>query len=116
MKVVFDAERLRNPNSGLGQFCRALGSSLVDVQPPDARLAFIVPPGMEHAFNGSPALRTKWWMRYQTPAPADVWHSPHQDVWIRPPAAARLVLSIVASSAPLDAARVTVVLCGSRAA
>jgi glycosyltransferase involved in cell wall biosynthesis len=95
MKVVFDAERLRNPNSGLGQFCRALGSSLVEVQPPDARLSFIVPPGMEHAFNGSPALRTKWWMRYQTPAPADVWHSPHQDVWIRPPAAARLVLSIM---------------------
>ena len=34
-------------------------------------------------------------MRFQTPAYADVWHAPHQDVWIRPPAAARMVLSIM---------------------
>jgi glycosyltransferase involved in cell wall biosynthesis len=34
-------------------------------------------------------------MRIQTPTYADVWHAPHQDVWIRPPAGARLVLSIM---------------------
>ena len=95
MKVVFDAERLRNPNSGLGQFCRALGNALLEVKPPDATMTFIVPPGMEGTYAGAPALRTKWWMRYQTPAYADVWHAPHQDIWIRPPAGARLVLSIM---------------------
>ena len=95
MKVVFDAERLRNPNSGLGQFCRALGHALLEVRPPDSTLSFVVPPGMEAAFPNAPAIRTKWWMRIQTPAPADVWHAPHQDIWIRPPAAARLVLSIM---------------------
>ena len=57
MKVVFDAERLRNPNSGLGQFCRALGSALVEVKPPDSTLSFIVPPGRESTF-AAPALRT----------------------------------------------------------
>lgn len=95
MNVVFDAERLRNPNSGLGQFCRSLGNALLAVRPPDATLSFVVPPGMESTFPGAPAMRTKWWMRIQTPAPADVWHAPHQDIWIRPPAAARLVLSIM---------------------
>ena len=95
MKVVFDAERLRNPNSGLGQFCRSLGNALLDIKPPDASLSFVVPPGMESAYREAPALRTKWWMRFVTPCFADVWHAPHQDIWIRPPAGARLVLSIM---------------------
>jgi glycosyltransferase involved in cell wall biosynthesis len=95
MKVVFDAERLRNPNSGLGQFCRSLGNALVEIKPPDAELSFVVPPGMESTFPSSPTMRTKWWMRIQTPSYADVWHAPHQDIWIRPPAGARLVLSIM---------------------
>jgi glycosyltransferase involved in cell wall biosynthesis len=94
MKVVFDAERLRNPNSGLGQFCRALGRALTELKPPGDNLTFVVPPGMEGTFD-APAIPTKWWMRIQTPAGADVWHAPHQDVWIRPPAAARVVLSIM---------------------
>ena len=95
MKVVFDAERLRNPNSGLGQFCRALGTALLEVKPPDSSVSFVVPAGVESTFDGARTLRTKWWMRYQTPTYADVWHAPHQDFWIRPPAAARVVLSIM---------------------
>ena len=95
MRVVFDAERLRNPNSGLGQFCRALGNALLETRAPGWDLSFIVPPGKEDTFTDARCIRTKWWMRFQTPAPADVWHAPHQDVWIRPPAAARTVLSIM---------------------
>jgi glycosyltransferase involved in cell wall biosynthesis len=95
MKVVFDAERLRNLNSGLGQFCTALGTALLEIQPPDAQMQFIVPPGMQRHFGDAPAMRTKWWMRFNTPTYADVWHAPHQDAWIRPPAAARTVLSIM---------------------
>ena len=95
MKVVFDAERLRNPNSGLGQFCRSLGNALLAIKPPDSTLSFVVPPEMESTFGTAPTLRTKWWMRFVTPSYADVWHAPHQDIWIRPPAGARLVLSIM---------------------
>jgi glycosyltransferase involved in cell wall biosynthesis len=95
MKVVFDAERLRNPNSGLGQFCRALGTALLEIRPPDHEIKFIVPPGRESTFPEAPTVRTKWWMRYLTPSYADVWHAPHQDIWIRTPAAARVVLSIM---------------------
>jgi glycosyltransferase involved in cell wall biosynthesis len=95
MKIVFDAERLRNLNSGLGQFCKALGSALLDIRPPDHELKFIVPAGLEGTFPGAPVMRTKWWMRIQTPSYADVWHAPHQDIWIRPAAGARLVLSIM---------------------
>jgi glycosyltransferase involved in cell wall biosynthesis len=95
MKVVFDAERLRNLNSGLGQFCAALGKALLETRPPGDEVKFIVPPGREAMFAGAPILRTKWWMRFNTPSFADVWHAPHQDIWIRPAAAARLVLSIM---------------------
>ena len=95
MRVVFDAERLRNLNSGLGQFCRSLGNALVDIKPPDHEITFVVPPGRETTFPGAGVIPTKWWMRFQTPSYADVWHAPHQDVWIRPPAASRVVLSIM---------------------
>lgn len=95
MKVVFDAERLRNPNSGLGQFCASLGAALLDAKPADDKLTFIVPPDELNRFGSAPAIPTKWWHRYITPTGSDVWHAPHQDVWIRPTAAARVVLSIM---------------------
>lgn len=95
MKVVFDAERLRNLGSGLGQFCRALGHSLVATRPPQGELTFIVPPAETGRFAGVRALRTTFWMRYLPPAYPDVWHATHQDYWIRPPRSARMVLSIM---------------------
>lgn len=95
MKVVFDAERLRNLGSGLGQFCRALGHSLIDTRPPRAELTFVVPPGELSRFRDVRSLRTQFWMRYLPPAYPDVWHATHQDYWIRPPRSARMVLSIM---------------------
>jgi glycosyltransferase involved in cell wall biosynthesis len=96
MKLVFDAERLRNINSGLGQYCRALGNALVKERPEDWDATFIVPPDEMTVFGPSARhMRTKWWMRFNAPVYADVWHAAHQDVWIRPPAAAKVVLSIM---------------------
>src|SRR5687767_4439618 len=94
MKVVFDAERLRNPNSGLGQFCSALGSSLVKHAPRDSSISFVVPRGGQR-FEGVENVPTGWWQRFRAPLPAEVWHAPHQDYWIRPPRDARVVLSIM---------------------
>jgi glycosyltransferase involved in cell wall biosynthesis len=96
MNVVFDAERLRNLNSGLGQFCASLGTSLVEAKPAGSDIAFIVPPDRVGMFGpDADYLPTKWWQRYMTPSGGDVWHAAHQDIWIRPAAAARLVLSIM---------------------
>ena len=95
MKVVFDAERLRNLGSGLGQFSRSLGQALIATRPPDGDLTFIVPPGETGRFAGARSLPTRFWMRYLPPAYPDVWHATHQDYWIRPPRSARMVLSIM---------------------
>jgi glycosyltransferase involved in cell wall biosynthesis len=96
MKLVFDAERLRNLNSGLGQYCRSLGKALMRQRPEDWDVTFIVPPSEMTIFGPEARhLRTKWWMRMNAPVYADVWHAAHQDVWIRPPAAAKVVLSIM---------------------
>ena len=95
MKVVFDAERLRNPNSGLGQFCSALGRSLIEHAPAEATMSFVVPRDGAQRFDGVQNIPTAWWQRFRSPAAADIWHAPHQDYWIRPAADARVVLSIM---------------------
>lgn len=96
MNVVFDAERLRNPNSGLGQFCGALGAALLTEQPAGSRVSFIVSPDQAGVYGPrATTIEAAWWHRYLAPLPADVWHATHQDVWIRPPRDARVVLSIM---------------------
>ncbi|MEO5568582.1 MAG: glycosyltransferase family 1 protein [Gemmatimonadaceae bacterium] len=96
MNVVFDAERLRNPNSGLGQFCGALGEALLVTKPDDGRVTFVVPPNQLGAYGaGASTIGTAWWHRYRSPLPADIWHATHQDAWIRSPRDARVVLSIM---------------------
>lgn len=99
MRVVFDAERLRNPNSGLGQFCSALGQALFETAPIEAAIRFIAPA--DHAdllaldAAAGRVVPTRWTMRFRTAIPADVWHATHQDTWIRPTRGARVVLSIM---------------------
>ncbi|HET9426324.1 MAG TPA: glycosyltransferase family 1 protein [Gemmatimonadaceae bacterium] len=96
MNVVFDAERLRNPNSGLGQFCGALGQALLATKPDDTTLSFITPPAQLEAYGPrASTIPTAWWHRFRAPIAADVWHATHQDYWIRPPREARVVLSIM---------------------
>lgn len=96
MNVVFDAERLRNPASGLGQLCRALGEALLDERPAGATVTVIVPPAHAGTFGREARhIETRWWHRYRAPAVPDVWHATHQDVWIRPPRRVPMVLTIM---------------------
>lgn len=96
MNVVFDAERLRSPASGLGQVCRALGDALVAERPAGAQVTFIVPPARDGTFGpGARHVTTRWWHRYRAPVTPDVWHATHQDVWIRPPTGVPMVLTIM---------------------
>jgi glycosyltransferase involved in cell wall biosynthesis len=98
MRVAFDAERLRDPNSGLGQFCRALGAALFELQPPDASIFYLVPQEKANALEGArgapPATTPRRWMRFVQPLDAQVWHATHQDFWIRPAPRAHVVLTI----------------------
>jgi glycosyltransferase involved in cell wall biosynthesis len=95
--LLIDTERLRDPFSGLGQFCRHLGHELVRQQPPYARLTFLVPPAQRGVFGPGVAYRSagplaKVWVSGQF----GVWHHTHQDpaVGPGPGSRARVVLTI----------------------
>ena len=75
MNVLIDMERLRNPHSGLGQFCRRLGEELVRQLPADARLTFLVPAGQGGVFGGEATYRAAtMWRRFRPDPGIDVWH------------------------------------------
>ncbi len=78
--LLIDTERLRDPFSGLGQFCQQLGHELVRQQPNDAELTFLTPPKQRSIFGPSVGYRAagplaKLWV----PGRFDIWHSTHQD-------------------------------------
>ncbi|WP_234736813.1 glycosyltransferase family 4 protein [Tellurirhabdus bombi] len=80
MNIFIDTERLRDPHSGLGQFCQLLGQELVRQQPPGAGLTFLVPAGHTEAFGqGVSYQQAGWWRRLWKPNHFDVWHCTHQD-------------------------------------
>lgn len=80
MNIFIDTERLRDLNSGLGQFCLRLGQELVRQKPPSARLTFLVPPGQEGVFGRAVQYQTAvWWRKWYNPGAYDLWHCTHQD-------------------------------------
>lgn len=96
MHVLFDAERLRNPNSGLGQLCRGLGSALIRHKPAGAALTFLVRDAEVGTFGDQADYDTVSWTRQWIASGAyDVWHATHQDSVWRPPGEARVLLSIM---------------------
>lgn len=91
-------ERLRNLQSGLGQFCGNLGRRLLMQSPNDLQLMFYVPVSQKNIFGPT--------ANYKTHAQADklfgasrnkfdVWHCMHQDSTYLPPhARTKLILTI----------------------
>ena len=55
MKITIgiDLERLRNPNSGLGQFCRYLGENLLKLNQDKANFYFYYPKGYKNYLKGA---------------------------------------------------------------
>ncbi|GAB3915789.1 glycosyltransferase family 4 protein [Larkinella terrae] len=96
MKIFIDTERLRDLNSGLGQFCRQLGAELVRQRPDAAQLTFLVPEGQQGIFGPDVQYQTAvWWRKWVNPASFDVWHCTHQDSGFLPPSKkSRLTLTI----------------------
>ncbi|MGV3561258.1 glycosyltransferase family 4 protein [Larkinella arboricola] len=80
MNIFIDTERLRDLNSGLGQFCLQLGQELVRQKPPSARLTFLVLKGQEGVFGTNVHYQTAaWWRKWYNPGTYDLWHCTHQD-------------------------------------
>jgi glycosyltransferase involved in cell wall biosynthesis len=96
MNIFIDTERLRDLNSGLGQFCLQLGRELVRQKPPSAQLTFLVPQGQQGIFGPDVAYKTvAWWRKWFNPGTYDVWHCIHQDSNFLPASKqSRLVLTI----------------------
>jgi len=94
--VLFDAERLRNPNSGLGQLCRGLGAALVRHRPAGAALTFLVREADVGTFGDQVDYdRVSWTRQWVARGDYDVWHATHQDAAWQPNRRARVLLSIM---------------------
>ncbi|QKZ12750.1 glycosyltransferase family 4 protein [Spirosoma sp. KUDC1026] len=92
--LFFDAERLRDLNSGLGQVCLHLGHELVRQCPADWTTTFLVPKGMIGLFGDTAQyLEASWKRKIWIADRYEVWHCLHQDsVYL--PRRSKLVLTI----------------------
>ena len=77
-RIVFDTEKLKNANSGLGQFCLHLGKALLKKE---KELFFYLPAEAKKSF-GTDAhyFEQRWWHKLTGIAlnENDIWHATHQ--------------------------------------
>jgi glycosyltransferase involved in cell wall biosynthesis len=81
LKVLIEMEKLKNPNSGLGQFCLGLGQALAE-QNKNTELHFLVPENKKGIFgNNTLYILIKSYLSFllSKPKPYDLWHCTHQE-------------------------------------
>lgn len=96
-RIFIDAERLRDPYSGLGQFCLHLGHELVRQNPDPNRyqLTFGVPKAEVGVFGDAVRYHVfSWHDRLWRSGEYDAWHALHQDVAVLPASQTPLILTI----------------------
>ncbi len=96
-RLLIDTEKMRDLNSGLGQFCLHLGHELVRQRPTDGdwRLTFLVSKGQAGIFGDAVQYREAGWHdRLWRTDEFDIWHSTHQTSAYQPALNTRLVLTI----------------------
>ncbi|WP_207492109.1 glycosyltransferase family 4 protein [Aridibaculum aurantiacum] len=80
--IIFDAERMKNPHTGIYHYCQQLGSALLQQQRHHQhRIGFYLPPNVQHSFkNTAPIIRQlplhKLSMRFA--AGFKLWHCTNQ--------------------------------------
>lgn len=87
MRVVFDAERMKYPYTGLFEFCLQLGGSLLDIKPPNDMLAFYIRQQDEKFFGKTIlGLNQKSVHKFIFPAykGIDIWHTTYQSTLYTP--------------------------------
>jgi glycosyltransferase involved in cell wall biosynthesis len=79
--ITLDMERLRNPYSGLGQFCLRLGQALAAQQPEGLQFACLVPEASIGVFGAGVTYRkVKKIHKFFPPSMGEsLWHCTHQD-------------------------------------
>ncbi len=91
-------EKLRNLNSGLGQFCFHLGNALAGINPTDLGLHFYLPKVHDKIFGNSFQYLSHSQLHKFLPAtsqPMDVWHCTHQlSKYLPPSRRTKLLLTI----------------------
>ncbi|MBC8154891.1 MAG: glycosyltransferase family 4 protein [Bacteroidetes bacterium] len=94
-KILIDTERLRDLNSGLGQFCLNLGRELVRQKPEADELTFLTPTGQAEVFGNTVQYRpTVWWDKLWRSDEFSIWHATHQDAAYWPSSYTKLILTI----------------------
>lgn len=95
--MLIDAERLRQPNSGLGQVALRLGREFLDRSPDTWSPVFLLPQERLDIFNRPVPHEVVSWRRRYLPASCpsyDLWHVLHQDARYLPNARTPYVLTI----------------------
>ena len=81
LQITLDMERLRNPYSGLGQYCLQLGTALAALPDTGVHFEYLLPKASRFEFGA--AVRTRHvsrlaqWIPVKTKAA--LWHCTHQD-------------------------------------
>ena len=81
-KVLVEMEKLKNPNSGLGQFCINIGEQFQKLNPPDLEINFYVPSIQKNVFGEDfNYIKHKAYHKLipATTVEYDVWHCLQQD-------------------------------------
>jgi glycosyltransferase involved in cell wall biosynthesis len=81
LKVLVEMEKLRNTNSGLGQFCLGLGQALTE-QGKHTALHFLVPEKKKGIFGNNAIyilLKNYLSFLWNKPKGFDIWHCTHQE-------------------------------------
>ena len=93
-RIFLDTEKLKSPNSGLGQFCAHLGKAIEKTSKEE--IGFYVDPEHLTFFETKNTLLWKRSHQYLgVPVKADLWHSMHQEAKYFPKdKAAKILLTI----------------------
>lgn len=94
-KILIDTERLRDLNSGLGQFCLNLSRELARQKPDADDLTFLVPNRQPPVFGDAVQYRpVVWWDKLWRSDEFGIWHATHQDALYWPSSHTKLILTI----------------------
>jgi glycosyltransferase involved in cell wall biosynthesis len=81
--ILFDAERMKYPNTGLFYFCKQLGASLLrKTEKTNIQMQLLIPNHQQHHFAANTSfLPIQFWYKYALPLfkQIDIWHTTSQD-------------------------------------
>jgi glycosyltransferase involved in cell wall biosynthesis len=81
--ILFDAERMKYPNTGLFYFCKQLGESLLrKTEKTNIQMQMLIPNHQQHHFAANTSfLPIQFWYKFQLPVfkQVDIWHTTSQD-------------------------------------